>query len=449
MRASEFKNKAAELKAILSLNIDRHVSMDVWCTMMEQHTLSGKQFLSESVDKGNLATLHSAEKAFSSTPQTGASYIPVPIFLIGDVVRVYDVHGHCPAISDAKFLPVTAVSKSSVTIGGIEWPDKRLSALSYMTLILIKDADSYDKLRNWLRLSMDITLPTLSITESVEATEIITEIERLRPGEFAGGKNYLIYAPREGKQYKPLPGGSGLKYAIDKRSDELTVYIIDDTTDHKNASVPFVPPKKQSWHSTRDYESNVERAQQEYDSNKVRTIVGKLDLLKKEKPFKNAYKVGTITVHEDYRGIGIAKALYGIVLSQLKLTLVSGSSQTPGGRKNWMSLAQIPGVEVKGLIYVDNDILTPDKLGKNDDDWYKRAVAKQHKEMDSVTDTLMSLGGQFVGGNTRSNVGGTYWAFDVMPGNGELSPAVKTKLSQIYSNDYGNDTLLYAVWTGK
>jgi hypothetical protein len=54
----------------------------------------------------------------------------------------------------------------------------------------------------------------------------------------------------------------------------------------------------------------------------------------------------------------------------------------------------------------------------------------------------MQLGGQFVAKNNNR----TYWAFDVVPGNGQLTPAVKNKLSKLYG--YDSDNLLMATWTG-
>jgi hypothetical protein len=54
----------------------------------------------------------------------------------------------------------------------------------------------------------------------------------------------------------------------------------------------------------------------------------------------------------------------------------------------------------------------------------------------------MQLGGQFVAKNNNY----TYWAFDVVPGNGQLTPAVKNKLSKLYGYDSTN--LLMATWTG-
>ena len=152
------------------------------------------------------------------------------------------------------------------------------------------------------------------------------------------------------------------------------------------------------------------------------SIVASLSLAKGDIP--NSVQVGAITVDEDYRGRGLAKALYGIVLTIMKKTLISGDSQTPGGRRNWLSLASIPGVEIKGLLDLANYQL------------------EKSRPVDNTIDQLMQLGGQFVAKDNTY----TYWAFDVVPGNGQLTPAVKNKLSKLYGYDSTN--LLMATWTG-
>jgi hypothetical protein len=56
----------------------------------------------------------------------------------------------------------------------------------------------------------------------------------------------------------------------------------------------------------------------------------------------------------------------------------------------------------------------------------------------------MKLGGQFIGKNKYAE----YWAFDVLPGKGELAPAVKNSLSKLYSDRGEEPTGLYARWVG-
>ena len=131
----------------------------------------------------------------------------------------------------------------------------------------------------------------------------------------------------------------------------------------------------------------------------------------------------------------------------MKRPLVAGSSQTPGGRKNWVSLSQIPGVEMKGFFGVDSDDLeTMDANRLNDlDD--KRWMRHSNKKAEKTIDIIMGkLGGQYIGKNN----GREYFAFDVNPDatGKELKAYVDTQLTKVYGN-YNSSTGLYAVWTGK
>jgi hypothetical protein len=54
-------------------------------------------------------------------------------------------------------------------------------------------------------------------------------------------------------------------------------------------------------------------------------------------------------VDPDYRGQSLGLALYGLALSELKLTLRAGRTQTRHGQAMWLKLNQIPGVEIRGV----------------------------------------------------------------------------------------------------
>jgi GNAT superfamily N-acetyltransferase len=232
--------------------------------------------------------------------------------------------------------------------------------------------------------------------ESVQ--ESLTEIEHMKQSHFTGGKDMLgMFQTPAKKHLKPLPGGTDLMYSVTKDNYGSYVYIVD----------PGVPGITK--HS----------------------IVASLSLIDSNLP--NTFQVGTITVDEDYRGRGLARALYGIVLTIMRKNLVSGSSQTPGGRRNWLSLASIPGVEVKGLVTVSN---------RDTDTTVGDPKSRYNKYVEKTIDRVMELGGQFVSKEKNYN----YWAFDVEPGNGQLQPVVRNALSKLYG--YDSDALLMATWTG-
>ena len=270
----------------------------------------------------------------------------------------------------------------------------------------------------------------------MRANDFITEIERLRKDDYTGGKSELQYVKKPGKKRVfPLPGGSGLQYAIIPDGRSFTVAILDPN--HMEDR-----PQMNRWEWRDEYEQRLAKWEHLKKQGKLKAkpqVVGKLSVYGGNQGIPGALKVGAITVDEDYRGVGIAKALYGIVLTIMKKPLIAGSEQTPGGRKNWMSLASIPGVEVKGFVQIDNEDVNFDP--SNDG----RLYGSTAKQVDRAHDMLMQLGGQFLSKDEWSE----YWAFDVLPGNGELKPAIKNKLSILYSNSGSEQTGLIAYWTGQ
>jgi predicted GNAT family acetyltransferase len=225
--------------------------------------------------------------------------------------------------------------------------------------------------------------------------EDLTEIAAIPAYEFVGGKAELGQADyRNPEKLTPLPGGSGFAYSIENN----TIIIVDTKRNAKQA-------------------------------------IAYLDLAAVGIPISGRpLQVQSITVDEDYRGQGLAKALYGIVLAIMKRPLVSGTSQTPGGRRNWLSLASIPGVEVKGLVRLPN---------RDTDTSIGDPKSGYNKYVEKTIDRVMELGGQLVGKNKSAS----YWTFDVEPGNGRLEPVVQNALSKLYGG--GTDNALIATWTGK
>jgi GNAT superfamily N-acetyltransferase len=262
----------------------------------------------------------------------------------------------------------------------------------------------------------------------MRSQEFLPEIERLRTGDYEGGKKYL-YAPQT-KKLLPLPGGSGLLYHVSSSNYSPVITIWDP-----EGSSEATPPARSPYEMNFEYQARVKKWQtQQAQGVRQPQLIGKLTLESVDEfPMKGAVQVETITVDEDYRGRGLAKALYGIVLTIMKRPLLAGSSQTPGGRRNWLSLSQIPGVEVRGWLKIDEERLDPNRI----DDAEKNI------------DTIMGrIGAQYIGKGAWR--GHQFFSFDVQPGRTgkELEAAVKTQLNQVYNETYKVKTGLYAVWTG-
>ena len=101
------------------------------------------------------------------------------------------------------------------------------------------------------------------------------------------------------------------------------------------------------------------------------TIAAELDLFDTQ-DVTGAWRVETVVVDPDYRGRGLGKALYGIALSILKLTIEAGDTQTRHGQQMWLMLNSIPGVEVVGYNMEPTNKYQPkpgDKVIDRNENW--------------------------------------------------------------------------------
>jgi GNAT superfamily N-acetyltransferase len=131
------------------------------------------------------------------------------------------------------------------------------------------------------------------------------EIARIPVGDF-GDKDNLI-PMSEPRSSRPLPGESGLSYHVKNMKNKKQITVFDQGQ-----------------------------------------LVAEMDLVDSIHP-ANAWEVEGIVVDPEYRGRALGLALYGIALSELKLTLKAGKTQTKHGRAMWLKLNQIPGVEIRGV----------------------------------------------------------------------------------------------------
>ena len=144
------------------------------------------------------------------------------------------------------------------------------------------------------------------------------EIARIPQGDF-GDKDTLV-APKHNVEKKELPGGSGFTYAVNKTgTGDLEIMIFDGDA-----------------------------------------LAAELDLFDTQ-DVTGAWRVETVAVNPEYRNRGLGKALYGIALSILKLTIEAGDTQTRHGQRMWLMLNSIPGVEVLGYNMVPTEQYKPHK----------------------------------------------------------------------------------------
>ena len=157
----------------------------------------------------------------------------------------------------------------------------------------------------------------------------ITEIAKIPQGDF--GDEDTLRAPKYDIEKKELPGGAGFTYAVGKpNAEDLEIMIFDG-----------------------------DALAAELDLFQTRDVTG-------------AWRVNTVAVNPQYRNRGLGKALYGIALSILKLTIEAGDTQTKHGQRMWLMLNSIPGVEVVGYNMQRTPEYKPgpnDKIIAQDDTW--------------------------------------------------------------------------------
>lgn len=165
-------------------------------------------------------------------------------------------------------------------------------------------------------------------TERVWEAEL-DEIAKIPQGDF--GDADTLAEPKYAIEKKPLPGGAGFNYAVGKpNAEDLEIMIFDGDT-----------------------------------------LAAELDLFYTQ-DVTGAWRVNTVAVNPKYRSRGLGKALYGIALSILKLTIEAGDTQTRHGQRMWLMLNSIPGVEVLGYNMESTPRYKPrpgDKIIAQDKDW--------------------------------------------------------------------------------
>ena len=160
----------------------------------------------------------------------------------------------------------------------------------------------------------------------------IMEIAKIPQSELGDwGEKGTLEPSKNAVQKKELPGGSGYTYAVDRTGKgDLEIMIFDG-----------------------------DKLAAELDLFETQDVLG-------------TWGVETVVVERPYRGQGLGKALYGIALSILKLTIEAGETQTKFGQQMWLMLSSIPGVEVLGYAMESTDRYRPrpgDQVVDKNDTW--------------------------------------------------------------------------------
>lgn len=238
----------------------------------------------------------------------------------------------------------------------------------------------------------------------MKSHEFITEIWKISQKEYPGGASDIKKAAKGELDKivaasKPLPGGEFNYFLRTDRDGYTRIFIVDP-------------------------------------ANKV--LAGKLSINSPSGFPEKVYQVGSITVDANYRGRGIAKALYGIVLAIMKVPLVAGQSQTPGGRRNWISLASIPGVEILGYARIA------------DADFGNQVKLSQYTKQQDFVERAMAAGAEYWGKGKIDRRTGHYFLFPVEQGDGAMKGSID-KSFKLYPNwsAHAIETGMVAKWRGK
>jgi len=172
----------------------------------------------------------------------------------------------------------------------------------------------------------------------------VMEIARIPVGDY-GDKDTII-PMREPSGSRPLPGGSDYTYHVKSTANRKEITLFDQGN-----------------------------------------IIAELDLIDSIYP-PRTWEVAAIVVDPDYRGQNLGQALYGLALSELKLTLRAGRTQTRHGQAMWLKLNQIPGVEIRGVTKTRRNQYRPragnEILGQNQQYvWYTFPVEAGSRSMRS------------------------------------------------------------------
>jgi hypothetical protein len=173
--------------------------------------------------------------------------------------------------------------------------------------------------------------------------------------------------------------------------------------------------------------------------------VGALIIKKYDRfPIRNSYMVDVIGIKRPYRGMGIAQAMYRLVMAKkpngMGATLIAGESQTPGGRQNWKRLATNTNVEVLGWASIRT--YRKDEISASDGE------SQDTKIYNALDDLYGKLGAQYIGVEKRNFFERHYFVFPVTVGKTQIMNAVKNSGIKIYheDNDQPIVTGLLAKW---
>ena len=157
MRATEIvAEKSNLLKEVLALN--GKINGEHWCCLLESVFTDASLY--EQRSNSDLISAMTELQSEYANYIVGNSYLPLFVLVVGTIIQIMDVDGNIPPTSNARFLTVTGYSDESILFdNGVEWPNTRVTKLSYMTTILSETSEQYEQLRSYMLLAFGVDIP--------------------------------------------------------------------------------------------------------------------------------------------------------------------------------------------------------------------------------------------------------------------------------------------------
>jgi len=127
----------------------------------------GNKKLRESIHKDLCHQISLLEKSFNREIEPGKDYIPVPIFIVSDHMDTFNKNysKHCGEFCTLLKIKVNAFEFKTKSGEMVEWPNQQQIGISYMTTLIARDVNEYDKIRTMLALIFNFNLPPSSEEE--------------------------------------------------------------------------------------------------------------------------------------------------------------------------------------------------------------------------------------------------------------------------------------------
>lgn len=219
----KFESREHQREFIMFIN--GRVPTKTWVQMMYEHETSSRM-LTESVNQETFSTVSNLISFSTDKVEVGQSYIPVPLFVVGNDVQLWDIQGGYPAKCSAEWCELLDATDEELVFDvkgrPITYPYSELKDRMVMTVIVCASADDYNQLRAMAILQGLDKLPSLTgtVDEAEEGnlnqtSNVLTpqfDLETDKINDAGAGvqahtqiDNYVQSASATQKPIKPVP----------------------------------------------------------------------------------------------------------------------------------------------------------------------------------------------------------------------------------------------------